>query len=183
MSVSTTVWFPVLTLLLGYLAKSITDWLQDRRRDKREVIARTEARRDQILLRRADFQRQTLLQLQDAISELTRKTAKANFTYTILQDEQGGEWGKHLLPEDDLESLRATRALASLLKVRVRDKLIVDLTDQVLTLSASSTTASSHKESFELFSQMSAVHDKIYSRLGQVLKDLDDLEDRELAIE
>src|SRR5687768_4612193 len=71
-------WFPVFTLLLGYGTKAFSDWFQHRRAREREREARDAARRDQLFERRTSFQRQTLLDLQEAIMRLTRTTAEAN---------------------------------------------------------------------------------------------------------
>jgi hypothetical protein len=60
-------WFPVLTLLLGFVTASISDWLRDRRAGLREREARETGRREQLFQRRTTFQRQTLLELQEEV--------------------------------------------------------------------------------------------------------------------
>jgi hypothetical protein len=70
--ITTSSWFPVLTLLLGYATKSLTDWLEHRRNTRREREAREAVRRDQRFERRTSFQRQTLLDLQEASMQLAR---------------------------------------------------------------------------------------------------------------
>jgi hypothetical protein len=178
--VPTEVWFPVVTLGLGYAAKSATDWLQDRRHAAREAASRSETRRHQILLRRADFQRQTLLELQDAAKQLTRKTAQICFAYKAAQQSGGGEWGEHPLPPELDESVRESRATISLLRVRVRDARIVHLTDELLTAGVECSLANSEEAAFSKFGEASEHGNQLNDRIGEILKELDDIEDREL---
>ena len=73
---SATGWFPVFTLLLGatiaLISGVITSLLQHRLTSQRERETRRELRRDQLAERRADFQRETLIQLQEATTDLSR---------------------------------------------------------------------------------------------------------------
>jgi hypothetical protein len=84
-------WFPALTLLVGFGVKSVSDWFQDRRALRREREARTEARRDQLRERRSDFQRQTLLDLQEAASDLIRACG-AIYVQNVAAFRQTGLW-------------------------------------------------------------------------------------------
>lgn len=182
MTLSTAVWFPVLTLLLGYAAKSLTDWLQDRRHAERERIARLEARHDQIFLRRADFQRETLLELQTAMADLMRKTALVNFEYTKAFTSTGGDWGRHPIPNDLAESLRGTRASVHLLGVRVLDRAVIEMVEQMKTISVECTIASSERVSTESLMKLGDLYDRINTRIGEVLRELDEIEDKALFV-
>lgn len=71
--------FPVATLLLGYLTKAVSDWIQHRRTTEREREARREARLEKLAERRITFQRQTLLDLQEAMMQLIRSAGATHF--------------------------------------------------------------------------------------------------------
>ncbi|ADW69739.1 hypothetical protein [Granulicella tundricola] len=69
-------WFPLitagvalLTALLTVVSSQTLEWLKERRSYRREVETRLLTRREALRERRNDFQRQTLLDLQDAILE------------------------------------------------------------------------------------------------------------------
>ena len=61
-------WFPVVTTLLGFITAGIFEWLRDNRTSERERRARDANRQAQLLDRRATFQRETLINLQDAVA-------------------------------------------------------------------------------------------------------------------
>src|SRR5688500_1707718 len=60
------VWLPLLTLVLGYVGSIVTEDRRDRRAAERERSARSAERDTNRADREADFQRETLLDLQDA---------------------------------------------------------------------------------------------------------------------
>jgi len=65
---------PVVTFLAGFGAKWLLELEQHRRLTAREREARREARKTVLEQRRADFQRQTLIELQEICATLLRKT-------------------------------------------------------------------------------------------------------------
>src|SRR5256885_15374250 len=74
---SMTVWFPIVTLLLGYILSSISESVRHRRTLEREREAREAERRDKALEPRATFQPATLLEIQDGLIDLKR-TSRAH---------------------------------------------------------------------------------------------------------
>ena len=91
MAEATVGWFPVLTLLLGYAVKAASDWLQHRRTSERERQAREAARQDQLFERRTTFQRQTLLDLQEAVMRLARSSG-AMHHQDVMAFRKTGKW-------------------------------------------------------------------------------------------
>jgi len=75
---TTVVWFPVVTLILGFAIGFISDWIKNRRESDREREARREARRERLSDQRRNFQRETLLALQEAVQDLARATGGAS---------------------------------------------------------------------------------------------------------
>ena len=74
----TDIWLPLATLVLGWAGSQVTEVLRDRRIATQERLAR-----------RAELQRTTLLELQDALLELLRGAAGTEFIMlTDLEDEE-----------------------------------------------------------------------------------------------
>src|SRR5580658_7949217 len=90
------------TTLIGFVAKAVTDWWRER-------TTREEARRDKFFERRADFQRQTLLNLQDAVMELIR-TAGENHHQDVMAFRKGVKWGAERLSDELDERARLAQA-------------------------------------------------------------------------
>jgi hypothetical protein len=61
-----------LTVLVGFILKSVSDWVQHRHERERDREARGEARREKLHEQRRSFQREALLALQEAVQELGR---------------------------------------------------------------------------------------------------------------
>jgi hypothetical protein len=118
--ISTTTWFPVLTLLGGFGTKSLADWFDYRRGTKREREAREWTRRGQVIERRINFQHQTLLDLQETCMQLARATG-AMHHLDVVAFRTHGTWQKELLPEDLNENSRLAQTKTMMLAARVRD--------------------------------------------------------------
>src|SRR5712692_6961303 len=114
------VWFPIVTLLLGYILSSISESVRHRRAVEREREAREAERRDKAFERRVTFQRATLLELQDAIMGLMR-TSGAMHHKDIMALNQTGQWQKELFGDELSEANRLAMARTTVLTVRVRD--------------------------------------------------------------
>lgn len=121
----------LLGTVVGALTSVLTTW----------VAARSESNREQQKLyderveRARAFQRQTLIDLQEAIHDALRLVNQAH-----LEDRrayrQGERWGRNKLPETVDEGLRVARRRVSILIERVA---IDDLRAQLTALMASST--------------------------------------------
>ncbi len=126
---TTVVWFPVVTLILGFAISSISDWVKNRRESERERDARREARREQLSDQRRNFQRETLLVLQEAIQDLARATGAAHH-----QDEMAfgttGRWQRQPLGEELNQQVHVANRRVLLLAVRVRDESLRDVVNR-----------------------------------------------------
>lgn len=65
-------WFPVFMLLLGAAITVLIGAIENRRTLRRDREAREDARREKLLEHRNEFQRDSLVQLQEAMFELGR---------------------------------------------------------------------------------------------------------------
>jgi len=62
----------LLSAVVGYIGAMVTEYLRDSRARAREREARDASRRERLQVRRSDFQRETLLNLQEAVMHLAR---------------------------------------------------------------------------------------------------------------
>jgi hypothetical protein len=85
-------------------------------RTQRDRAGRVEQRQDQ----RDDFQRQTLLELQEAVARFGRAVGRANHRDWMIYKETG-TWGQALLPGELDEEFLAAQVQLGLLRERVRD--------------------------------------------------------------
>jgi hypothetical protein len=171
--ITTSNWFPILTLLLGYATKSLSDWLEYRRNTRREREAREAVRRDKLFEQRTDFQRQTLLDLQEACMQLARSVGAIHH-----QDEMAfrstKKWCKQLLSDDLDEGNRLAQARTGMLGARVRDETIRELIDKFKTYSAEAIDSPTPNDSERAVISMTVVFAELNQRIGEVLRKLDD---------
>lgn len=111
------VWFPVMTLFLGALAKGIGDWLLESRKARTDREARRETREESVRAKVIEFQRTTLLELQEAAQALARATGRSQHE-DRMAFRQSGAWGKNQYSEGANQS--SLDANISLTRLRVR---------------------------------------------------------------
>ena len=120
-------WFPAFTALLGSLLGFVTavvsEWLKDRRASAREREAREAERRMRLSERRRNFQRETLLPLQDAVAKLTRAAGRINHLDKMTYYSTG-KWGGFQLPADLDDDAHYANVTLMVLTSRVRDDCI-----------------------------------------------------------
>lgn len=166
-------WFPVVTLVLGYVLKVISDSFQDRRTLRREREAREAARRAQIYERHVIFQRQTLLDLQDALNDLGRATGAMH-----IQDEKAyratGEWHKQPYTEEVNENCRLAFRRVSTFRVRVHDDSVRELAQKFKNYSSEVITNVDRDMSVAALSCAFKVAEELNERIGEILRKIDD---------
>jgi hypothetical protein len=180
-------WFTIFTTLCGFFAGWLTEWFRDeraRRREheaaestsKREREARNATRREQRFERRSSFQRQTLLDLQDAVQKLLRTTGKMHHLDSIAH-RSGAEWHRQLYPDDLDNEAHLVNVQTTLLAVRVRDdsirSMVKDLKDKCGSVVFSNTKADSDR----FMEAAVAIFETLNERIGERLRQLDDDED------
>jgi hypothetical protein len=171
--VTTTSWFPVVTLLLGYGTKSLSDWFQNRRDVAREREAREAIRQEQRFERRSTFQRQTLLDLQEACMQLTRATG-ATHHLDEMSFRSSGTWQRQLLPEELDKNYHLAQTRTLMLSVRVRDDVVRQLVEKLRSHSAKATMSTSQADSNREIANMVPIHDELQKRMGELLREIDD---------
>jgi len=172
LGIPSAVWLPIATLILGGVLTAFFDAQKDRRALDREREARKDQRSDTLLLKRIEFQRDTLLALQDAIASFGRFTGQMH-----LHDEQvfreTKEWGKSQLGEEISNGAFAANVLLDKLRVRVDDDTIREQTSRFRLLCLAVGEARSESTSTGALNEAMAVMAPLHERIGEVLRNLD----------
>jgi hypothetical protein len=166
-------WFPVFTLILGYLTKSGSDWLQHRRTLQRDRETRDATKRDQIFERRTTFQRQTLLDLQETLMQLAR-TSGAMYHYDMMSYRKSQEWQKALFPDELSENNRLAVARTSMLSVRVRDASVREMVEAFKKEASAIGQSANPDEAQGALTRMSSVFETLNNRIGELLRQIDE---------
>lgn len=169
--ISTGGWFPVFTLVLGFVASSANEWLRDLRSARREREAREAERNTQLLAKRASFDKETLLELQEAVARLVRATGAAHHI-DWMAEKASGKWGRNLLPDDlDSETL-AAHVRTSILTVRVRDNEARALVQALRDASVKSGLARNRQDTEAQMQEISTLLERLNHRIGEVFRSL-----------
>lgn len=161
---------PIVTFLIGFGTKWLTDWAQHRRTVAREREAREATRRDQLFERRVTFQRETLLALQEAAADLGRATGRVSHLDTMAVRTTGRT---QLLPDDLDEGYRLAQARTNMLGVRVSDASVRELVEQFRGLSADCVMARTQEDRDRAMNAAGDTHDRLNEHIGSVLRMLD----------
>lgn len=166
---------PVVTFLAGFGAKWLLELEQHRRLTAREREARREARKTVLEQRRADFQRQTLIELQEICATLLRKTGQAHHCDEMAL-KKTGEWQKAFLPDEVDEEFNQAQRRALVLLVRVRDTEVRRLAQDLKSLCADVVQSQGLDASRRAALQMLTAYEELNQRIGVALRDLEDAE-------
>ncbi|TAM32318.1 MAG: hypothetical protein EPN68_02680 [Rhodanobacter sp.] len=163
------IWFPVVTLILGALAKGIGDWILESRKAKADREAHREARNDNVRAKMLEFQRVNLLEVQDAAQALVRATGKSQHE-DLMAFRKAGVWGKNQYSvEADQGSLDAHIRL-TLFGVRVADDEIRFLVEQFGTICSKHVLCKSESEGDACMSEAMELFQRLNERIGIALR-------------
>jgi len=169
-------WFPVFMLLLGSAITVFIGAVENRRTLKRDREAREDARRDKLLEHRNDFQRECLLQLQEAMFELGRATTLLHM-HDMRHYARTGEWQLGFYPDEMSEKDRGANQRTAMLVVRVRDDKVRKLVQEFKEIAGRVTTFSESKDGSE--TEMRLLYDKheeLNPHIGKLLRTMHDEE-------
>ncbi len=132
--------------------------------------------RDQAKDRRINFQRETLLDLQDAVMQLSR-AAGSVYHHHFAAHARTAEWHKEPLPDDLNESFRLSQVRTSVLAARVRDESVRQLVQVAKSEATAIAITDRGTESIRAFAGASATCDRLNDRIGELLREMDDESD------
>jgi hypothetical protein len=159
--------------VLGFAAKSTSDYFDHRRVREREREAKEIERRYKLAERGASFQRETLLQLQETMFELIRTSGMMHHQ-DLMEHRAGGEWHKRLYGEDLGERNRAANARTAVLAVRVRDESVRKLVQAVKDSGTVVMLSRGPAEGDEAMTRMSFDFEILNHRIGELLRAIDE---------
>ena len=124
---------------------------------------------------RTGFQRQTLLDLQEASIQLARAVAAIHHQDKIAY-RTTGKWGKQSVSDDLSEGIRVAQARTGMLGARVRDDAIRELIDKLKNRSVEAVSSPTPEDSDRADIGVTVIYDELNQRIGEVLRKLDDAE-------
>jgi len=155
----------VITLVLGWFLSESSSWFKTRRDERSRRLQRTESKEDQ----RAEFQRQTLLDIQEKLLELSRSTFRIYFADLTAQN-QGKRWGTDPVPEDLAEKDRALTMTLTALTVRIADDSLREQVGNYRETCKRVSFATSQDEARQAHVEMGQLFEGINARLGELLR-------------
>jgi hypothetical protein len=163
------------SVLLGFATSWLSARYQNTATVKRERESRLAVRHDQMAERRAEFQRQTLIELQDAVFDLMRATGAMHH-----QDEMAfrktGQWQKQFLGDElDQKALMSNRR-TSMFKVRVRDGSLRDMVGKLSNLCAQVAISIDRDHSNGAMMEAGELFEKVQERIGELIRTINDEE-------
>jgi hypothetical protein len=171
-AISPSVWFPVVTLVIGLLLKAVFDSWTENRRASFDRESRIEKRKEVILLQRMDLQRKALGDLQVAIADMMRSTSLIQ-GHDVAVYRETKEWGRNMSPDGVSEAARANFRSVSLMRVRVSDEDVRNMTGELSTLCTQVTRARSEEDSDRSLHLAAILYNSTNERIGEVLRALE----------
>lgn len=131
------VWLPLATAIGGYGVKLLDDLRRERREDKRLERERQIGLEDERRHREADFQRETLLELQEALHAVLRAAASDIRERSTDAKQRGVPFASAMASPETDEHERERLGRVLLLQARVKDDEARTLTDATTSAIAS----------------------------------------------
>jgi Arc/MetJ-type ribon-helix-helix transcriptional regulator len=171
--ISSSVWFPVVTLVIGVFLKAFFDSLTEKRRARFDSESRIEKRKEMILMQRIDLQRKALGDIQNAVSEVVRSAVVKHLARCKMHQETGA-WGEGGLSDDVRERSRTAFLQATQAKVRVRDEHVRGMVEKLSKLCTQASFAISKSASEEAVHAAGSLFNEFNEKVGEALRALED---------
>lgn len=163
------------SVIAGGVLTMFAAWLADRRLTQRDRERRREERHERFVIRRNDFQRETLLALQNASQWLLRTTA-AMHHQDVVEHRKTGQWQRQQfgddLSNDHLKLTTETMLLAS----RIRDDDVRALADRLRDRASVVSISSDHNEAESRMMAAADTQQALIQRIGQLVRELDEID-------
>jgi hypothetical protein len=177
LAISQDVWLPLLALVLGYVFSLLTEAFRDRRQtarerqargDEREAVKAAHVEADE--RRRRDFQRETLLELQEVLHDLGR-TYGAEHHVDIMNVRRTGSWRpRPLLSEEISKMSQEANKRSNILLARVDDDLLRGFVRDMKDGGGGILLAKSEDQSSEALARSSDAFELANQRIGDLLR-------------
>jgi hypothetical protein len=175
-------WTGLAGVVIGYAGTLWGEARRDRRAADREREARREDRDDDRARREAEradarqvlreqFQRETLLQLQEAVQQVARSAGHMHH-FDVVASRSTGQWGKNLYPEDVSDHDLEVTVRLLILTARVQDDQLRALLEEFRSLNSSYVAAKSEQAAQRVMDRSMAQYGVTVARLGELLRAL-----------
>lgn len=171
-AVSPTVWFPVVTLVVGLLLKAVFDALTENRKAAIDKASRVEKRKEIILLQRIDSQRKALGDLQVALADMVRTTNLMQM-HDIETHRVTRTWGDTEMPADLDELSRDNFRAVTLMKVRVSDEKVRTLANDLSGLCSKMSFTKTKEDAHSVMMSIAILYSGINEAIGEALRALE----------
>ena len=156
---------PLITLIIGWGLSQLGVVFSNIREEKTRKLARTEKLEDQ----RVSFQRQTLLELQEALSLLARATGRIHHEDMITY-RKTGLWQKHHITEEWNQKEYEANVRTNVLMVRVADEELRKRVEKMRMITGHITISKTPEEAEQSFVEAIQIWDEVNDHLGRVLR-------------
>jgi hypothetical protein len=167
---------PTMTAFGGYVSGFLVEWFRDARAHSREREAKATARSEAQTDRRLDFQRQSLLDLQDAICEMVADVRQVHVE-GAAQMLGGREWSKVAASVETSTKAMNSRDRVIKLRARIRDDQTHKLTGNVLVAIVRILDATSYEVAKKTLAEVEDSLRIACERIGATLKTFDEAEE------
>jgi len=157
-----------------------SSWLADRRLTDRQREHRREDRNERLLIRRNEFQRDTLLNLQVASQKLLRKTG-ASLHQDRMAFQTTGEWQRQLLPDGLSDDHLHLSTEVTLLASRIRNDEVRDLVVQLRNHTFSVVISKNQGEAEAHMTDAANIQGSLIETIGRLLRELDQADEKHFS--
>ena len=159
---------PIVTLLLGFVSAALLEYWKDKRLDARERARLATQREEEIALRRDAFQRDALLNLQQALFDYV--SGKVELHKAAIEALRAGA---HQMTAEVDHALLSAEQRMKLYKVRILDDDVSNLIDELLIDSADNyRLAKDEREASAALEGTDLVFGEANDRIGFLLRTL-----------
>jgi hypothetical protein len=168
------VWLPLATAVGGYAIKALDDWRKERRDDRRADEQRANDLEDERRHRESDFQREVLIELQEALNDLLT----ASHRVVSERDKQAAQlalpWDDARATPETVERQRALFARITVLRSRVKDddgRRLIDSATDVIASSDTTVPTGSAIGARQLLISAGDLATQFNERAGELLRE------------
>jgi len=166
------VWLPIGTLVGGYVLKTAEDWRKERRDDRRRDRDRELQLGDERRHRDADFQRETLLELQESLHDLIATSARSARERQAVVENLRVSWSDARSSAETNERQRELFARTYVLSARVKDARARELVEAVTSALASDVVTETYDDANRMQMRAWERFNELNGYFGELLRDV-----------
>jgi hypothetical protein len=160
------------SVLAGGFLTIASGWFADRRLTARERGRRCEERNERLATRRDEFQRETLLALQEASQKLLRTTG-AMYHQDVMEFRKSGRWQRQAFRDGRSEEYLHQNTDTMLLGSRVADNETRALANELRRLASLVTLSEDEREAQVRLTSAAETQEALIYRIGELVRALD----------